>query len=77
MPRNVRNFWLELQVDGSATRIETGPREKDGGFTLVIRQRDKGNIIAAMEVRGQVTTDGQLRLRAGTGEQLITVTTNR
>ena len=43
MPRNVRNFWLDLDVDGRS-RIETGPRSKDGGFRLTILIRDAGGI---------------------------------
>lgn len=64
MPRNVRNFWLELNVDGAAKRIETGPRAKDGGFDLVILQRDKGGIVRAATIRGVVGTDGRLNLWA-------------
>lgn len=52
MPRNVRNFWLELTVDGSKTRVETGPVAKDGGFTLNILMRDKGGIVKAATLIG-------------------------
>lgn len=62
MPRNVRNFWLELSVDGSVKRIETGPKAKDGGFTLTIRQRDKGGIVTASEIWGHVSADGVIKL---------------
>jgi len=58
MPRNVRNFWLELTVDGKTSRVETGPQARDGGFRLVILQRDKGGIIRAMEVDGRATSMG-------------------
>ena len=64
MPRNVRNFWLELDVDGCKTRVETGPRAKDGGFTLNILQRDNGSIVKAMELWGHVTDDGRIILEA-------------
>lgn len=64
MPRNVRNFWLELSIDGSATRVETGPKAKDGGFKLVILQRDKGGIVRAMEIDGWARDNGELRLTA-------------
>lgn len=64
MPRNVRNFWLELTVDGKSTRVETGPMAKDGGFKLVILQRDKGSNIHAMEVQGRAKSDGTLILSA-------------
>lgn len=66
MPRNVRNFWIELDVDGSKTAIGSGPRGKDGGFQLTIRQRDNGSIVKALDVRGFVDTNGNLRLNAAT-----------
>ena len=61
MPRNVRNFWLELDVDGSKSRVETGPRSKDGGFALRIRMRDKGSIAEkVVRIEGRVMTDGTI-----------------
>lgn len=53
MPRNVRNFWLELSVDGKRTDVATGPVSKDGGFQLTIKQRDDGGIVRAMTVTGR------------------------
>ena len=57
MPRHVRNFWIELTVDGKKSRIATGPCAKDGGFELTIRQRDKGDIITGMMIRGYAGLD--------------------
>ena len=37
MPRNVRNFWLNLSVDGKRTDVASGPVAKDGGFELRIK----------------------------------------
>lgn len=65
MPRNVRNFWITLNVDGRETAIETGPRAKDGGFRLTVKMRDQGGIIRPLEVAGQVTADGRLHLTLG------------
>lgn len=53
MPRNVRNFWIELSVDGKATKVATGPQGKDGGFDLLVKQRDQGGIIVALAVIGR------------------------
>lgn len=61
MPRNVRNFWLELTVDGKTSRVETGPQSKDGGFQLTIKMRDEGDITIAASIVG-VATDGKLAL---------------
>jgi len=62
MPRNVRNFWLELEVDGKKTPVATGPVAKDGGFQMIIRQRDNGEVTKAGELHGRVDQDGNLSL---------------
>lgn len=51
--QNVRNFWIEADIDGRSTRVETGPQSKDGGFTLTVYQRDKGGVIRAIKVEGR------------------------
>lgn len=50
-PRNVRNFWIELFVDGKKTRIATGPASKDGGFDLYIKIREKGSVSSSKNLR--------------------------
>jgi hypothetical protein len=67
MPRNVRNFWLELSVDGNASKVGTGPRAKDGGFELSILMRDGGGIKRALSVRGY-EDNGVLKLCVGTND---------
>lgn len=62
MPRNVRNFWVELFVDGRPTPVAGGPRNKDGGFSLKVLMRDRGAIVTPLYVRGQVLSSGALRL---------------
>lgn len=44
MPRNVRNFLIDLDVDGMASHIVTGPRGRDEGFSTRIRYRENGNV---------------------------------
>ena len=46
----VRNFWVDADIDGRATMLSGGPRAKDGGMTIRIRQRDNGGIFTAMKV---------------------------
>ena len=58
MPRNVRNFWIELNIDGRKSRIATGPVSKDGGFSATIYMRDAGCVERAMVIRGQARPDG-------------------
>lgn len=45
MPRNVRNFWLEADVDGRSTRLEGGPVSKAGGFVQNLFMRGKGGSV--------------------------------
>lgn len=62
MPRNVRNFWLQLSVDGRETKVETGPQSKDGGFDLEILMRNRGEIERPIRVMGIAREDGSLEL---------------
>jgi len=61
-PRCVRNFWIELEVDGKKERIATGPRNSGGGFELVIKMRDRGGIATPARITGYATTSGKLIL---------------
>lgn len=64
MPRNVRNYWLELEIDGRKTRVETGPRAKDGGFSLNIYMRNKGNVTKIGRLIGMPPdNNGKLHLK--------------
>jgi len=64
-PRNVRNFWLTLAVDGRST-IDTGPQAAGGGFKLTILMREKGEVSEhRVTVEGRVV-NGELILDAST-----------
>jgi hypothetical protein len=41
--RSIRNFWLDIDVDGRSS-IGMGPKAKDGGFKVTVYVRDKNNI---------------------------------
>ncbi len=61
MPRNVRNFWITVTVDGRVSKVEAGPEAKDGGFKILIQQRENGVISnKTMEIVGQAKSDGTL-----------------
>jgi len=63
MPRNVRNFFLDLAVDGRATHITTGPIHRSGGFHLTIKVRDRGRISEnVLHIQGCVEADGTLNV---------------
>lgn len=80
MPRNVRNFWVDLSVDGRANDIGTGPRSKDGGMDLDLYIRDKGHVVKALMIRCYVAyVDGALmmQVRDGEGGVIHTIETTR
>ena len=62
MPRNVRNFWLELDIDGRKSRVATGPVGRDGGFNMTILVRDQGDIKRAARITGRANDAGDLDL---------------
>jgi hypothetical protein len=62
--RKVRNFWIELEIDGRKTRIATGPEARDGGFHLTVFMRDHGETKEALIVNGAVTGGYSLDLHA-------------
>jgi len=70
MPRNVRNFWVEVEVDGYKNPIKFGPREKDGGFEMVIKQRKEGKVAIGAYIRGFVTESGQIVLSIESGQNI-------
>ena len=60
----MRNFWIEVQIDGRATPLRGGPISKDGGFSITVYMKQKGESVEAMTVTGQVTRDGDLLIKA-------------
>lgn len=51
MPRNTRNFWVELCVDGKKEDVGTGPRNRSGGFTESIYIRTPQGEISNYHLR--------------------------
>ncbi len=58
----VRNWWVEVEIDGRITKLAGGPRAKDGEFTLTIRQRNRGQLSEVLVVDGRVTKDDELQI---------------
>jgi hypothetical protein len=40
----VRNFWVSADIDGRATELAGGPRNKNGGMTICLYMREDGCI---------------------------------
>ena len=60
MPRNVRNFWVTVDVDGKATRVATGPRGKAGGMDITLYQRDAGEVVKVCDILCRCNEEGTL-----------------
>lgn len=61
MPRNVRNGWAVVGVDGKASKLASGPRGADGGLTVTVYVRSAGSVVAGCSVR-QWVQDGAVVL---------------
>lgn len=44
MPRNVRNSWVTLKVDGKARPVAMGPKSKDGALVATFNVRKDGAV---------------------------------
>ena len=62
MPRNVRNFWIDCEIDGRTSTLSGGPRSKDGGFHMTIKMRNDGSIEKPLTISGYALKDGSLWL---------------
>lgn len=47
-----RNFWISADIEGRKTKLEGGPRSKDGGFTLSIKQMVNGERMEVLNIEG-------------------------
>ena len=56
----LRNFWLDIDVDGRSTPVRTGSRE--GGFRQEVFVNSSGNPTKVLEVEGYLNPQGQLCL---------------
>jgi hypothetical protein len=62
MARNVRNVWVEADIDGRETTLEGGPVNRHGGMTMRVYIRDGGHIATAVRISAQAGPDGQITL---------------
>ena len=79
MPRIVRNFWVDVDVDGRQTMIGTGPKGYRGGLKLTLYQRNEGSVDKALAIDCYWGSDGQLHTLVGDeeGHVVYKVTTDR
>ena len=46
----VRNFWIDVNIDGRQTFLSGGPKAKTGGMDITIYQRNEGSIKKAISI---------------------------
>ena len=57
----LRNFWIDCDIDGRKTSLSGGPRARNGGMEIDIRQRDSNESVKALSIRcGQDYSTGDL-----------------
>ena len=61
-PRNVRNFWLVIEVDGRKTKVCLGPKNKNGGFSAQVFMRDNGESKCMGQLVGKSINENTLDL---------------
>jgi len=60
-PKRKLDFFMNADVDGRQTEINTGPSEKDGGMFVRFFMLDKGEVVEAFRVVA-TTTDPEGKL---------------
>ncbi len=74
----MKNFEIEIHVDGHWRRIKIGPKAADGGFTIRIRQLDgHKHHPTPMEITGYARNDGDLTLTMAHGPTYFKKITKR
>ena len=77
--KQVRNFWIEAEIDGRNSKLSGGPRSKTGGFFLTVKQRDNGGISTPVKIYGFADDSGNLELQVvkNTTGEMFTINTKR
>lgn len=62
MPRNLRDFWVKLDVDGYTNMVERGPKRSGGGFSVVINVASHGEPMELLTISGTHLQNGKNRV---------------
>lgn len=63
----VRNWWIDVEIDGRKTRLNGGPVSKDGGFSMTIYQRVEGESVEVVRIAARATSRDAV---IGTGSEI-------
>ena len=57
---NIRNCWVDADIDGRQSSLSGGPRNKEGGMYMVVKIREGGKISnKKLVVDVRTTVDGK------------------
>lgn len=71
----IGNFFIWAELDGVDDILEGGPMGREGGFNLVIHQRNAGGVVTPLQIRGR-SEDGELVMEVMiNGEQVGAIET--
>lgn len=74
----MRNFYVQANMSGRATVLAGGPRSKEGGMMVVIKQRNEGLSTTAVTITCIADAEGNLVTQVFTAEgQVAEVVTKR
>ena len=62
MPRNLRDFWVTLAVDGYSKLVSRGPKRRGGGFDIDINVASHGEPRRLMRISGTHLQNGKNRV---------------
>ena len=68
---NVRNFYIDADIEGRRTSLTGGPAGKHGGMDITITQRHGGGIETAVRIACVARPDGQLETRVHIGGKFV------
>lgn len=69
----LKNFYINCEIDGRKSKLAGGPKAEDGGFNLTIYQRSEGKKIKSLSVIGTVQATGRLRLEILKNDNILMV----
>lgn len=61
-----RNFWLDTNIDGRKTDLSGGPRNKEGGMSLTLKQLSEGQRNDCVRIQSWSTVDKDGRIMLAT-----------
>lgn len=73
----IRNFWVEVEIDGRKHLLKGGPVAKEGGITIRVSQRNRGATRPVLTIKGYRWGPDELYLDASStvGNSLRVMTT--